>query len=165
MSDIVNGENRSQGFSIPELIIVIVTISILVSITYFGLGTVLPSSRDSERDQDVFTIADRIEQYYKTQPVAGGYTYPDTATGVAGLTTIVNSNESIVAPGQSGTSLSIASSNAAQTPTKDQYIYQPLTRTGTLCTNATTALCARYILYYRREVSNSIVIVNSQEQQ
>lgn len=159
------GRCRDDGFNIIEIIIVITVMGILGSISFIVLGTILPSSRDSKRDQDVSVIASKLEIYYKTNPVAGGFTYPGTSIGIAGLTAIVNSNDSVMAPDQSSVSLSLASSNSAQLPTKDQYIYQPLTRSGALCTNPAVSLCSRYILYYKREISGSVILRNSLKQQ
>lgn len=159
------GKRRSEGFSISEILIVLTVMGILASIGFTILGTVLPSSRDSKRDQDVLTIAEKLELYYKTTPAAMGYTYPPTSVGVAGLKNIINSNDSIMAPNQSTMSLSIAATNATLAPTVNQYIYQPLTRSGALCTNSAAALCSRYILYYRREVSGSVVKIDSLGQQ
>lgn len=155
----------SYGFLLSEMVVVITIMGIISSIAYVGFATILPSARDSERDQDILTISDKLELYYRTKPATNGFTYPDTSQGITGLTTIVNSNDSLVAPGQTSTSLTLASTNATQTPTKDQYIYQPLTRTGDLCTNSAATLCASYILYYRREVSNNAIMINSQRQQ
>ena len=153
------------GFSIAELLIVMAIMSILMSISFVVLGTVMPSARDSERDQDVSIIADKLELYYKTTPAASGSTYPPSSTGVNGLKSIISVNDSLYAPDQISISLSIAANNAVQSPTINQYIYQPLTRSGSLCTNTATALCSRYILYYRHEVSGSVITISSLEQQ
>ncbi len=159
------GNKSNRGFTVIELIIVIAVLGILGSISYMSLNSTLPSSRDSNRDLDTSTIADKLELYYETTPVANGSTYPATSVGVSGLATIVDSQDSTVAPGQEANSLILATSNATQSPTTSQYIYQPLTRTGSLCTNATTALCARYVLYYRQEVTGSVNVINSLRQQ
>lgn len=153
------------GFTLVELMIIIALVSILGAIGYGGFDSVLPSSRDSKRDLDVSVISEKLELYYETTPVTNGSTYPPTTVGTAGLATIIDNEESIKAPGQTTNSLVIASSNATQSPTVNQYIYQPLTRTGSLCTNTSTALCARYVLYYQRERSGNVIVINSLRQQ
>lgn len=160
-----HGDKSSGGFTVAELVIIIAVLGVLGSISYSGLNSTLPSSRDSNRDLDTSTIADKLELYYETTPVAGGSTYPATSVGVSGLATIVDSQDSTVAPGQEANSLILATSNATQSPTTSQYIYQPITRAGGLCTNATTALCARYVLYYRQEVTGNVNVINSLRQQ
>ncbi len=153
------------GFTLVELMVIIALVSILSAIGYGGFDSVLPSSRDSKRALDISVISEKLELYYETTPVTNGSTYPPTSVGTAGLATIIDNEESIKAPGQTVNSLVIASSNAVQSPTINQYIYQPLTRTGSRCTNASTALCSRYVLYYRKEISGNVIVVDSLRQQ
>jgi len=154
-----------DGFTVAELVLVITVIGILAGVSYLNLHAILPTSRDNNRQLDTSIIMDKLESYYETDPIAGGYTYPDTSVGPSGLAAIVNSQDSVEAPGQSGNSLVMATSNASQVPTTNQYIYQPLTRSGGLCTQASTSLCARYILYYRSEMSGNVIVLNSLRQQ
>lgn len=63
----------------------------------------------------------------------------------------------------SSPSLIVANNAGAQTPTINQYIYQPLTRSNTRCTSESDD-CHRYILYYRLETNASVQKIESRRQ-
>lgn len=152
----------AHGFTVAEMAIVIVVIAILAAIVIASTSGDGPRARDAQRTASTTTIAAQLERYYRTQVAATGATYPPTSVGTSGLAAIVNSSDATTAPGQSSNSLVIASSVATQSPTINQYIYQPLTATNALCT---AVPCVRFILYYRLEVSNTIITINSMRQQ
>jgi prepilin-type N-terminal cleavage/methylation domain-containing protein len=54
----------NQGFTIVELLIVVVVISILATITVVGYQGLQARARDSQRKQDVATIRKALEYYY-----------------------------------------------------------------------------------------------------
>ncbi len=72
-----------KGFTIVELLIVIVVIGILAAISVVAYGTVQTRSRDSVRQQDVKAIVKALELYY----VQNGQ-YPSGATYTPGSTSI-----------------------------------------------------------------------------
>lgn len=55
---------RAAGFTIVELLIVIVVIGILAAIVTVAYNGVQTRARDSQRNQDVKTIAKALEMYY-----------------------------------------------------------------------------------------------------
>lgn len=151
-----------RGFTIVELSIILVLTAILFGIGFdFSIGY-QTRARDSERSADAYMITQSLERYYRTQAVSTGATYPPTSIGASGLTTYIGSDDIVRAPGKTSTSIVIASNANPQTPTKDQYIYQPLNLDGTRCTSAP---CVRYKVYYRRESNNEVITLESLRQQ
>lgn len=78
-------EGNQKGFTIVELLIVIVVIGILAAIAFVAYGSVTKKARDSERLSDVKAISSKMEEYYATNAsypytggtvTANGYTSP-----------------------------------------------------------------------------------------
>lgn len=151
-----------RGFTIIELSVVIIAISILVTLTFSSTNGYLEQARDSERVSDVEVIARALERNYRNEAIATGATYPATTVGTTNLATIIEEIDATIAPDQTANSLVIATSNASQAPTFSQYVYQPLNADGSLCT---AAPCVRYRVYYRLEESNTVVTRDSLRQQ
>ena len=55
---------KANGFTIVELLIVIVVIGILAAISIVAYNNVAAKARDSQRVQDIKTIAKALEMYY-----------------------------------------------------------------------------------------------------
>lgn len=68
--------NRRYGFTIVELLIVIVVIAILAAITIVAYNSISKRARDSARTEDVSTVMKAIEMYRATNGV-----YPDACGG------------------------------------------------------------------------------------
>lgn len=64
-----------NGFTIIEMIVVIVVIGILATIVMVSFGAVQKSNRDSQRDRDVVEVQRALEKYYASNGV-----YPTSAT-------------------------------------------------------------------------------------
>jgi general secretion pathway protein G len=56
--------NRKYGFTIVELLVVIVVIAVLAAITIVAYNGIQARARDSQRDQDIKTVAKALELYY-----------------------------------------------------------------------------------------------------
>lgn len=151
-----------RGFTIVELAIVIVVIAILVGLTMGSTAGFQEQARDGERISDIDVIARTLESNYRTQAVATGATYPATSVGAAGFNALITDADALKAPDKTTSSIVIASSNLAQEPPFDQYVYQPLNVDESLCT---TAPCVKFKLYYRLEKDGVIVTKNSMRQQ
>ena len=76
------GQNK-QGFTIVELLIVIVVIGILAAITMVAFSTTQGRARDAQRKSDVEAIVKALELHYNDK----GY-YPNATTYTPGSTTI-----------------------------------------------------------------------------
>jgi general secretion pathway protein G len=80
------GNARRHGFTIVELLVVIVVIAILAAITIVAFNGIQARARDSQRKSDVKVIAKALEMYYIDKgnyPSAG----PSTAIGNGWATT------------------------------------------------------------------------------
>lgn len=152
-----------NAFTLPEVVVIVTVIGILVTASILGMGgPLLSSARDKERAQDIDTIARQLEHYYRVTTVSLGATYPPSTTTQQALITIIGSSDATTAPNGNINSLTIATTNASQTPTLNTYVYQPLNVDGTLCS---TTPCVRFALYYRQESDSSIVRKDSMRQQ
>ena len=156
------GRTPMFGFTLIEVLVTVTVIAILAAVVVSSDRGYLARSRDTQRQNSIAIIARALERYYRTNATVSGPTYPPTSAGAAGIASIVDDSNVTNAPNQSSNSITVAVSNAAQTPTVDQYIYQPLTAAGAICNSVP---CARYVLYYQRESDSTVVSVNSVRQQ
>lgn len=162
---------QRDGFTVVELITVIVIIGLLSTLTFSLSRSYIYTGQDSERQGDSESIVRAFESSYNFSTTANGPTYPTTnqATDTSLYSTLFKGNDRDItrAPGiTTGTSIVAASSTTQpQSPTKDQYIYQPFTATNTLCTTASGALCVRFTLYYRVKETNVVKSIESLHQQ
>lgn len=153
---------RNEGFTVIELLVVIVAISILATIGILSTNGYREKSRDSERLSDIDVISRNLERYYRTSPTSSGASYPNNGISATSLAAIIGNSDATTAPNQTGNSLVLASSAGAQNPTISQYVYQPLNLDGSVCT---ANPCVRYQLYYRLESTNVVGSVTSLRQQ
>ena len=69
-------KRKRQGFTIVELLIVIVVIAILAAISIVAYTGIQQRARDSQRDSDIATIVKALEMYYidngRFPPGSGG---------------------------------------------------------------------------------------------
>lgn len=175
-----------RGFTIVELAITITIMGILLTLAVVSLNSSQANARDSERKGDAEAIVLNLESYYNNSSqdsqgnlfMSGG-TYP----GVDYLTTPTFSKvlpdidpKSTHAPGvdvNEPMSLVQATNNVQTTsgvqpqPSKnnDVYVYQPLTKNGSLCADPfINGECRKFNIYYYQEVSNSVQQLTSKNQ-
>lgn len=145
----LNKIRNSKGFTIVELLIVIIIIGILAALVLNSFRGVQERARDTERQTDVNAQAGQLEVYYTDN---GGY---PLFTGEVNTDSWIQGNlkgadlQAWRAPNQASNSMV----NTA-TPTKDQYGYTPLQDDGT--TACTTAPCAKYMLYWFSEKDGTV---------
>jgi prepilin-type N-terminal cleavage/methylation domain-containing protein len=137
-------KRTASGFTIVELLIVIVVIGILAALVLNSFRGVQERARDTKRRTDVNAQASQLEVYYTDN---GGY---PIFTGQVNTDSWITANmkgadlNAWRAPNQSANSMV----NSA-TPDKDHYGYTALQADGT--TACTTAPCAKFVLYYYSE--------------
>lgn len=162
---------EQRGFTLVELLVVILIMGVLLTIGTVSLRNSQIDSRDNERASDIENIGRNLETYYASNMG----TYPATAlasTESTAVTTLGNINmKSIRAPGVTtanttfkvATNATITTAGVLPQPTIDQYVYQPIASDGTLC-STTTQECRTYNLYYRTERNNTVMQVRGKQQ-
>lgn len=163
--------NRRLGFTLVELLIAMTIMIILVTLGVVSLRSSQANGRDEKRKADTTVIAQQLETFYDvgSNSLTGGK-YPSTAnmnTEANIKTTLRDLNPVVLrAPRVNQAdpiSLIAATSASAQSPTIDQYIYQPLLSNNTLCTTS-GAECRKFILYYRLERTSGVQTITSKRQ-
>lgn len=134
----LKNKTSQKGFTIVELLIVIVVIGILAALVLNTFSGVQKRARDTQRQTDINAIATQLEVYYNDK---GGYPILSEVT-TANLKGI--DAGALSAPGQTASSIS-----PTDTPNKDQYGYQTFASDGT--TACTTSPCEKFKLFYFKE--------------
>jgi prepilin-type N-terminal cleavage/methylation domain-containing protein len=137
---------RDAGFTIVELLIVIVVIAILVAIVIVAYNGVQARASDSKRQTDIATIAKKLELFY----VDNGYYPPFSQPVNIGLSiaswrsaNLSSTSDSLFTPPGAG-GVSLVNSD---TPSKTQYGY----RNGGSCVQ-----CSKFYLYWRSDATGDV---------
>ena len=125
--------NRSAGFTIIDLLIVIVVIGILAGLVLNAFGNIQERARDTERQNDINSMHTALELFYTDE---GGYPNETTAADVDDFAGVSLNSEATVAP------------NSGET-----YTYTP-TCPGT-SVEGTDADCTSYVLNATLEADGS----------
>ncbi len=150
---------KSRGFTIVELLIVIIVMAILLTLAVVNVRSTQIKARDNERHVDIENLATALESIYINNPSG----YPDieslgAAPWAYGLAEKVGSG-SLHAPGVgieeepsfvASTNNNQTSSGVTPAPTTSTYVYQPLTRNNVLCLTYNQG-CTKFNLFYRLE--------------
>lgn len=171
---------QEGGFTIVELLIVIVILGVMSALIVFMPDSLQESADSKEQVSDTANIARRLEAGYTAQNI-GAPSYPSTVELLSDISTRTRTMsrtdpEIFKAPGASNSSVIAATTNltsnpaGSNTPTTSQYIYQPFNASGALCTadpsNASaSSQCVRFILYYKNVLTNQVVKIKSMHQQ
>jgi prepilin-type N-terminal cleavage/methylation domain-containing protein len=131
-------KKRNQGFTIVELLIVIVVIGILALLVITTYSGIQAKARNSKRTSDIKSLQTHLEAFFQSN----GY-YPSRADMNTGswLTTNMKSlDQNALSDPKAGGSKTLAASPAASA-----YAYQPLDSSDASC-EATDTNCAKYTL-------------------
>jgi prepilin-type N-terminal cleavage/methylation domain-containing protein len=144
----VSLKNRSKGFTIVELLIVIVVIAILATLVIVTFTGIQQKARDSQRQTDINAVDSHLEAFY----ASNGY-YP-TLADLTSSTFLTNSMkgldpESLVSP--KGAAIVATASSATQ----EAYGYEATGCTTTSASSATNA-CTGFTLTSELEASSTV---------
>lgn len=132
--------NSDSGFTIVEILVIILVIGILSTILILTYSGVQVRQRNSTRITDIKLVQSNLETYY----AQSGF-YPTLAD--LNNSTWTNNNLKGLEPSTlQDPSAKTGNPRFADSPTADQYSYQPTAVNGTSpCDNKTVA-CAKYTL-------------------
>lgn len=171
---------HQRGFTLVELLIVIVIMSVLLVLATVNLRSGQTTARDQERKTDVGNIARSLENTYSTPGSSnsiGSYLslyISDPARTESDVKAALRNIDlkSLRSPGYSSTGFSLVSAtNTTETtagiapqPTIAQYVYQPFQTDNVSLCSTTLQQCRRYNIYYRLEADNTVYKVSSKNQ-
>jgi prepilin-type N-terminal cleavage/methylation domain-containing protein len=140
---------RQEGFTIVELLIVVVVIGILAALVITTYTGIQAKSRDSKRLTDLQNVQTNLELYFQT---AGYYPSLTDMNNTAWLTTNMKNLDVVSLQYPSGSNTTLGSAPAAKI-----YSYQPLNSTNASCEANDTA-CASYTLTAVQEMGASNLV-------
>lgn len=143
---------RSSGFTIVEVIVVVIVVGILAGLSMFAFNQVQANARNDERVSDVTAISTALEEYYRENSV-----YPScsqmtqSASAVASLLGI--SESALESPSDSSGVNSVTCGVLTAGNGPDDYGY--VVDTSSVCAAGT--YCYEYTLQYRQEGTGIII--------
>lgn len=141
-------KKRNQGFTIVELLIVIVVIGILALLVITTYSGIQQKARNSKRQSDLASVQTQLEAYYQNN----GY-YPSLGDLNTGTSATSNANSSWAATNMKSLDQNALvdpsnpdqSRNLKGTPTAKFYSYEVKDSSGNSCESDDTT-CAQYTL-------------------
>jgi prepilin-type N-terminal cleavage/methylation domain-containing protein len=118
----ISRQKDTKGFTIIELLIVIVVIGILAAIGFVAYGNVTKSARDSDRQADSSAIAKKAEEYYASNGIYPSFAQLGAMEGIDSKTTTSPSGNTWQ---DGGTTIS-SCTNVPNTKANDHYCYAVL---------------------------------------
>lgn len=134
-------KSEQKGFTIVELLIVIVVIGILAALVLNTFAGVQQRARDTERQTDVTALATQLEVYYNDNGTYPAFAQIDTAAEAEAAFPGIDAG-ALEAPGQ-GFSL-----QGATSANQNQYGY---VTTPADCLGTSASPCTGFVLSYTKE--------------
>lgn len=151
---------RTQGFSIVEIIVVIIIIGILATIVTVSYSAVQSNTRDSEREAKAILIADALEKYYQENGE-----YPSCQALASSLNSAQStlggiSADTLRTPTAERSTNSIECADNSWSGDSDIFAY--IGDNSEECSG--DSFCAQWTLRYINESSEDISSINSKNQ-
>ena len=143
---------HSFGFTIVEVIIVVIVIGILASLGIFLFSQTQMNVRNGERSADVAAISDALEEYYRANSV-----YPSCTTMTQSASTVASTlgvDENVLRVPSAALNTNSMSCGAL-TSGSGPDVYGYVVDTSSACAAGT--YCLEYTLQYRQEGTNAII--------
>src|SRR5438270_867419 len=137
-------KKRDQGFTIVELLIVIVVIGILALLVITTYSGIQQKARNSKRQTDIQSVQTQLEAFYSQN----GY-YP-SLTDINSGSWLTTNMKSLDQNALTDPSNPTQSKTLAATPTDKQYSYAVTDSSGASC-ESTDTNCAKYTLTAKYE--------------
>jgi len=150
---------RARGFTIVEILIVVVVIGILLTISFMGFGRYQANARDTARASKATVIAEALEKYYDKN---GEYPSCPSITGSATTVTTsvlpgIDAGVLVAPQADSGTTNSVLCTDLTNMSQADFFAY--VGDSSSTCT--TGQACLLYVLKYKQESTDQIVTIES----
>lgn len=145
---------QQKGFTIVELLIVIVVIGILAALVLNTFSGVQRRARDTERQTDINSLATQLEVYYNDNghyPTLANLQDATPNTGWVDVNLPGIDANAMVAPGDAPAANANSMVGSA-TPGSDEYGY---VATPANCDNGAGGNCTGFTLYWAKEDDNN----------
>lgn len=154
-------KRTQQGFTIVELLIVIVVIGILAALVITTYNGIQQKGRNTERTTDLKAVQGQLEAYYATNG-----RYPTStnlgSTSDTNLAFIKDNMKGLDKEALRDPKGATGDFSLAASPTANKYSYAPSGDTaGSTCDNATGGDCTKYVLTAKPEGSGADIVQNS----
>lgn len=147
-------KKQSKGFTIVELLIVIVVIGILAGLVITTYNGIQQKARNTERTTDLKTFQSQLEAFY-----ASNGRYPSTAdlgaTGSSNLTFVAANLKGMDKETLSDPKANPHDYSLATASTVNKYAYAPVNASGAACDDTGTNDCVKYVLTAQKEGGTS----------
>jgi len=167
----VSLKQKQSGFTIVELLIVIVIIGILAGLVITTFTGIQQRARNSERQTDLRALSSQLESYFTTN---GSYPAVDDVNTAAWRTgnkfNTGDSGKALADPTNSSTftlgTTTTTAANIATQPYQYEYVTTPATCTSPTADDGTaqsvgTTPCTSYVLSAKPENSTTPLTINS----
>lgn len=145
----------SRGFTVVELVVVVVVVGVLVALTAVGFSQQQSSARDTQRDSAALTVQEALEKYYQENgeyPSVPALTNSNPNT----VANLIKVDVAALKMPRSTTDMAIA---APGTTNPDAIIYAGQNEGSAINCQTNTAIgCDKYEITYKKEIDGTITI-------
>ncbi len=141
-------KKRNQGFTIVELLIVIVVIGILALLVITTYSGIQAKARNSKRQTDIQSLQTQLEAFFSQN----GY-YPNRGDNMNNASWLGTNMKSLDQNALVDPSNPTQSKTLTATPTDKQYSYEVTQSDGTTSCESDNTTCAKYTLTAKYEGS------------